>query len=280
MKKFTLLFTALILIGMFANSQEIVLAGWTFPGSSAESDTGVIVNMGNEIATLGGTSDLDFKNGLESKAAQVTGWDDGMDVKAWVIEISTANFENLTISSVQQSGGNDPGPKNYKLQYSIESDNWVNIPDGVILCENDWTTSAVENLALPSECNNVELVKIRWIMTSNDASGGGGTVAATGKNKIDNVFIRGEVINAINDYTSLNSINIFPNPTSGVVNIKADDEVEMIQVYSPYGGLVMTIELNRAEVKFDLTGLPKGSYFLKTKFRDNASMVVNKIVIN
>lgn len=280
MKNFTLLLAALILIGMFANSQEIVVVGWTFPGSSAESDTGAVVNMGREIATSGGTSEIDFKNGLESKAAQVTGWDDGMDVKAWVIEISTTNFENLTISSVQQSGGNDPGPKDYKLQYSIESDNWADIPDGAILCENDWTTSAVENLALPSECNNVELLKIRWIMASNEASGSGGSVAETGKNKIDNIFIKGEVINAINDYTRLKTVNIFPNPTSGIVNIESNDEIEMIQVYNTYGSLVRTIELNRAEVQFDFTGLPKGSYFLKVKFRDSKSLVINKIVIN
>jgi len=67
--------------------------------------------VGQEIFTMGGTSGIEFKNGLDTKAAQVTEWDNGMDVKAWVIEISTENFENLTISSIQQSGGNDPGPK-------------------------------------------------------------------------------------------------------------------------------------------------------------------------
>ena len=279
MNKFTLLISCLLFINLGINAQEIVVAGWTFPNQSAEADTGVEVNTGAEIFTVGGTSDIDFKNGLESKAAQVTEWNDGMDTKAWVIEISTANFENLTISSLQQSGGNDPGPRDYKLQYSIESEVWIDIPDGTIIAENDWTTSAIENLALPTECNDNEMLQIRWLMTSNEASGSGGAVLESGKNKIENVFVRGEVINGVNDFSTESQISVYPNPTNGMLKVSSENEIEMIQVFTIFGEVKRTLKMSNTEIKIDLTDLPDGVYFLTTTFKNNASQQINKISI-
>jgi len=61
MKKIKLLFTGLMLFSFYSNAQDIVIAGWTFPGSSAVADTGLTVNLENEISTMGGTSDIEFK---------------------------------------------------------------------------------------------------------------------------------------------------------------------------------------------------------------------------
>ena len=180
---------------------------------------------------MGGTSEIQFKNGLETKAAQASEWDNGMNTKAWYVEITTTGYENLSISSVQQSGGTDPGPKDYKLQYSIEDEVWIDIPGGSIMVENDCTTSAVENLPLPEACNDMPSLKIRWVMTSNEASGGSGTVLETGKDKIDNIFIKGDLINTI--YSSvIDFLSVYPNPTSEKISIDSKAKIEAIQLIS------------------------------------------------
>jgi len=279
MNKFTLLISCLLFINLGINAQEIVLAGWTFPGSSAGADEGTETNIGSEIFTMGGTSDIDFKNGLESKAAQVTEWNDGMDIKAWVIEVSTVNFESLTISSLQQSGGNDPGPKDFKLQYSIENDVWVDIPGGTITTANDWTSSAVENLALPVECNDKEMLQIRWVMTSNEASGSGGAVLESGKNKIENVFVRGEVINGINDLSLESQINVYPNPSNGLINLGSDLKIESVQVLSIIGKVERIINFSGFNEILDFRDLPKGNYILRIKMANESELISKKVSI-
>ena len=111
MNKLILLITGLIIVNFSLNAQQIVIAGWTFPDNSAVADTGITDNLEAEVMTMGGTSEIQFKNGLETKAAQASEWDNGMNTKAWYVEITTTGYENLSISSVQQSGGTDPGPK-------------------------------------------------------------------------------------------------------------------------------------------------------------------------
>jgi len=120
MKRFTLIIVIIFMMIGFVHTQNEVIVGWTFPGNSAVADTGINVNLEKEIYTIGGTSEIEFKNGFETKAVQASGWEDGMDSKAWVVSFSTQGYSDLIISSMQSSGGNDPGPKDFKLQYSIE----------------------------------------------------------------------------------------------------------------------------------------------------------------
>jgi hypothetical protein len=278
MNKLLRLMAGLIILNLHVYSQEIVIVGWTFPGQSAIADTGITTNLTAEVITMGGTSDIEFKNGLETKAAQASGWNEGMDSKAWLIEITTLGYNNLTLSSVQQSGGNDPGPKDYKLQYSIEADVWVDIAGGTITVENDWTTSAVDNLPLPEACHDVELLKLRWVMASNEASGGSGTVLETGKDKIDNIFIRGDVINAIHEPT-VPSLQIYPNPTSGVINISTESDIEAIQLISLDGQLVKKMKINQGFINIDLSELGKGIYFIQTRIKGVEALQIDRIIV-
>lgn len=278
MNKFVLLIAALFFISLGSNSQVLVV-GWTFPGSMAGATEGIEANIGQEIYTMGGTSDIEFKNGLETKAAQVTEWDNGIDVKAWVVEITTSDFENLTISSIQQSGGNDPGPKDFKLQYSIQTDVWVDIVGGEISVENDWTTSAVENLALPTECEEQELLKLRWLMASNEASGAGGDVLETGKSKIDDILIHGELIDGINNPETLSSLSIYPNPTQGNVALVSDKNIENVQLISLTGQVVKSLNSNSPILNLNLSNLPKGTYFLLTKVKGNDIIEQSKLIV-
>lgn len=277
--KFTLFFTLMLAFQLGLMSQGTLVAGWTFPGNSAVADTGLAINLDKEITTMGGTSALDFKNGYTTKAAQVTEWQDGMDAKAWVIAVSTEGYESLTISSRQQSGGNEPGPKDYKLQFSVDlGSSWTDVESGAIAVENDWETSFVENLPLPEDCDNQSELMIRWVMTTNEASGGAGTVLESGKSKIDEIFVRGEIINAVGEIVN-RQIAIGPNPATDYISIQSNDEIKSVMIFDINGRLVNEVNVFGTAHTIDLSGMEKGLYFISLLDRANSVISSEKIVI-
>jgi len=279
MKKFTLLLAICAAITVNAYSQGVLLAGWTFPGNSLVADTGLNLILDNEISTMGGTSAIELKNGFSTKAPQVTGWDLGMENKAWLVKVKSTGYNNLTVSSRQQSGGNDPGPKNYKIQFSIDNGNsWSEVIGGEITVENDWTTSYVNKLALPADCNNRDEFWIRWVMALNIASGTGGAVTAEGKSKIDNIFIHGEKVNGLEAHVSA-SFNIFPNPATQFVEISAKSSITDIFISDIRGNVILQKDLHNQLERIDISGLSKGTYMVSIKTRDSNELMIQKIVI-
>jgi len=206
MKKILTILTVLLMVSC-KNEAQNVLAQWTFPtgtATDANPDGGIAANS-TKVLSAFGTSAIDFsKNGYTNKAAQTTAWENGMNTKYLQIEVNTVGYNAITLSSRQQSGGANPGPKDFKLQYKIgESGVWTDIVGGTITAANDWTTSAVNNLALPAECDNQTSVFIRWILTSN-TNVSGGTIATNGATKIDEIYVNGLPANAINEQTAIN----------------------------------------------------------------------------
>ncbi len=281
MKIVALLFSGLILINLSLYSQDIVLAGWTFPGSSALADTGLVMNLENEIITLGGTSEIEFKNGFETKAAQASEWNDGMDIKAWVVYLSTVGYDNLTLSSLQSSGGNDPGPKDFKIQYSVDEGlSWMNIENGEISVENDWETGVLDNLPLPENCFDQNQLQIRWLMASNEASGNGGNVLESGKSKIDEIYIRGVKISAIVEFHSNVQLDIFPNPANNYVDIQSESIIQSIIISEITGKILLQKEACAFTERIDISGLSKGTYFITIKYKESQNLSCHKLVIN
>ncbi|MEZ5197722.1 MAG: T9SS type A sorting domain-containing protein [Bacteroidales bacterium] len=280
MKKFTLFFAILFILCSASFAQEEVLVGWTFPENSAIADTGITVNLDKEVITLGGTSAIEFKNGFTTKAAQASGWNDGMDLKAWAISFSTEGYSVLSISSMQTSGGNDPGPKDFKIQYSIDSGvSWMDVPNGGVVVENDWTTGVVVNLELPSECNDKAEVQIRWVMTSNEASGSGGAVLESGKSKIDEIYVRGDKISGIADNSIGIVMEIGPNPTSNFLTMKSNVKMQNIILSDISGKILLNSTVNSCFEVVYLPQLPKGLYLLSIAIKDNDHIFKRKIVL-
>jgi hypothetical protein len=230
MKNRYTLISIVFLLVFNVHAQDEMVAGWTFPGNALTADTGAAANLSQEIYTVGGTSDIELKNGFDTKAAQASGWNEGMDQKGWVAALNTQGFSNLTISSRQQSGGNDPGPKYFRLQYSTDGgSSWIDLEGGDITVENDWETAFVDQLSLPEDCENLELLMIRWLMASNEASGSGGNVQDNGKSKIDDVFIRGEIMNAVSESEIFNSI-VSTGPKKGIIRIQSKKTIRSFLV--------------------------------------------------
>lgn len=276
MKKITLLCTIWSCAIALAFAQEEMVAGWTFPGNSLAADTGIAINLSQEFLTMGETSPIELKNGYTTKAAQASGWNDGMNTKAWVITLSTKGYVNLTLSSRQQSGGTDPGPEFFKLQYSIDGGAvWENIPGGEITVQNDWETSNVDLLELPEACNDLDALKVRWLMTSNEASGAGGLVQENGKSKIDEVFIRGEMINSVATIR-IHDFAILPNPSGRSITIRSQDKMKHVFIRSLDGKLIREVKASKNILVVDLAELPSGCLIVVTVVPDSRAAPVSK----
>ncbi|SMP18959.1 T9SS type A sorting domain-containing protein [Chryseobacterium profundimaris] len=63
--------------------------------------------------------------------------------------------------------------------------------------------------------------------------------------------------------SSKKETNIYPNPTSGPLTIKATENTKF-DIYSEAGQLVKTIEAKKGENQADITELPRGVYMVKS----------------
>ena len=267
----------MLFCGIAVFSQEIVVE-WNFPNESADSiaDGGIEANLAKIITTNGGTSALDYKNGATTKAAQVTNWDNGTELKCWVVEFTSENYGSLMLSSKMSSGGNNPGPRDFRVDYKVgEGGEWTEVPNSTIVTANDWETGVLENLPLPDECTNRPMIYLRWIMTS-DTSTAGELVEANGKLKIDDILIFGTDVSNIEDWES-NKINIFPNPFTSIITIKNTVEVNRCQIFDMSGRMVSSIKIEDGQ-QLNLSHLKSGVYNIQL-FDEKGNFVVSRKLI-
>ena len=103
MKKITLI-TVLLIIALvgtiqFSSSAQDTIVKWTFPTNTGFADGGTLSsNLEQEIQTAGGTSEIQFKNGATTKAAEASGWDNGANEKKWKVEFETTGYTNIRLS--------------------------------------------------------------------------------------------------------------------------------------------------------------------------------------
>jgi len=93
----------------------------------------------------------------------------------------------------------------------------------------------------------------------------------------DTVYISGQ--NGINEKDLAKSINVFPNPSNGKVNVNsALSKVENISVYNVLGALVKEEKETTFNNEVDLSTLTNGIYIIKVK--TEAGVITKKITIN
>ncbi|MBU1010260.1 MAG: T9SS type A sorting domain-containing protein [Bacteroidetes bacterium] len=279
MKQIFTLVIMLLLVNVLSAQTE-TLAKWTFPNDNLGdtiAEEASALNTTAYLTTTGGTGAISMKNGVTTKAAQADGWDNGQGTKAWQIALCTTGYEHLSLSSKQQSGNTDPGPRDFKIQYKIgQLREWTDVENGTLTVLNDWTSGALNALPLPAEVNNHEIVFIRWILTS-DSDINGNTLTTAGKTKIDDILVTGEVLTGINEPTLLSSVSLWPNPCNGQFNINAKQSVKLISVFNNLGQVVENIQLQNNDAALTLS-LPEGMYVVVTTLADD-SRHAQKLVV-
>jgi len=257
-----ILFTIIALLGVISLSSQTLLVEWTFPDNSADeiADDGIPDNLDKIIFTEGGTSAIQYKNGLETKAAQATDWDNGIYTKGWVISLVTTGYADLKLNSIQQSGGNDPGPKDWIIQYKIgTAGNWTDVTGNEYFVQNDWTSGAIVDLALPQDCDNQPLVFIRWLVTTNVASDSS-VLLNTGKSKIDNISIFGVPSQSVQSIDYNKIVNVYPNPAIDYLSISNTRNISSVKIINQFGAEVINSGLENDRI--EVSGLASGIYFL------------------
>ncbi len=83
----------------------------------------------------------------------------------------------------------------------------------------------------------------------------------------------------INNYTLDNAVTVFPNPTTGIIQIKnAECRMENVEVYDAYGKLLNVMSVNDHTATLNLNGYAKGTYFVRVT--TERGIVTKRVVKN
>ncbi|MFV0393707.1 MAG: CehA/McbA family metallohydrolase, partial [Coprobacillaceae bacterium] len=171
---------------VLADSTKTDISGWTFnenPTFPADSNVGENLTATVDTNANGRDSITRSSDG----SIYLTGWD--VD-KYWEFNLDTTGYEDITFTTKTRSSGS--GPKNWKLVYSVDGGGtWVDIDNSSI--ENANTLSErYSNFALPEAMENQANVKLRMVVTTNDAVNAGATInTSSGTARIGDVMFRG-----------------------------------------------------------------------------------------
>lgn len=220
LKTFTL-FAGLLFLASSGWGQEAI-ASWDFEnetkrvaGLPYSADVGAgtfnLVGAGPAVTWPAGTG------GTGTFAVSSSNWHDGVDSKWWVIHTSTTGYSNLKISSKQQSS--NTGPKDFKAQFSINGNDWYDISD--ITVANNFTTGVLDQLALPSACEDQSSLYLRWVVTST-TSVNSGLVASGGTSRIDDIVLVGTLT------TEAPFITVAPTTLSGFTYLEDEGPSQIL----------------------------------------------------
>ena len=171
---------------------------WNFPNTSANitADGGIAANSTKTITRSTSVVAPAFATtgagGGTDKCASSTGWNDALTTNDyWSVEFTTLGYTNIKVSS-KQSGASTAAPKNFTLYYSPDGGanfyGLIDIPP--MATANNWTQGVINNIALPSSCDNQASVMLLWLKTTN-VSMAGGAVTAAALTLIDDIYVSG-----------------------------------------------------------------------------------------
>lgn len=111
--------------------------------------------------------------------------------------VSTEGYENITFSA--KLGGTNKGPKNWKLQYSLDGSTFTDIENAAYsITANKTMETAFNDISLPADCDNQSTVYIRMIVTQN-LSIGGSTILnqMSGDAAVNNIKVCGASLSVV-----------------------------------------------------------------------------------
>ncbi len=183
MKNFFTLIAALLLFSakVAAQTRTTIVS---FDGTTTIATGGVATNSAQAVSTNSGS--ITFTNPCTTSTCRSQGWDGGNGTKYWLIGANTTGFTALQISFTQRSS--DTGPRDFKLQYSINGTTWTDVGSVQTLISN--TCVKTNNLILPSGVEQQLTLQLRWIMTSN-VSVNLGVVQNNGGSNITDILVTG-----------------------------------------------------------------------------------------
>jgi len=88
----------------------------------------------------------------------------------------------------------------------------------------------------------------------------------------DNYYFYKTDAAAVNDIEEL-KLSVYPNPTSDLVNIKSQSNIETLQVYSLSGKRLIEMSPNTTDVQMDISSLSSGAYLINVTTDESARTI-------
>lgn len=185
-----------------------ILAAWTFPVKYVTGDVpnANIYSANNEGKRISWTSTGNATNPIPygSNAPfsiTSTGWESGVYKKYWQIEVDATGFTDITLSSRNYASGN--GPRFLAVQYRFDEEGeWISVPNGDITLPAT-THVNLNDLQLPSACNNQPQLFIRWVVSGSVRSNVGAAdyyVTSGGTSWIGDIYVNGKKSDLISEF--------------------------------------------------------------------------------
>jgi type IX secretion system substrate protein len=191
------------------------------------------------------------------------------------------------------NGGSDDGLADTPPEGNYHYYNWPDtIPGGTYYdeCRYDGGTGGIDTqqslygIASHDYMNYVDDIAM-FMFTTDQAAVMAAQVAPTGENYSltqNPTLLNWSAKTAVATVTAENSLNIFPNPTTGIVSIVFDnsaDELRQVNVFNMVGQEVLNVmEVQRnGYYSIDLSGMSKGMYFINCTFATGT--VTRKILL-
>jgi len=91
-----------------------------------------------------------------------------------------------------------------------------------------------------------------------------------------NIYFTTNCTVTMNKFSTLNTLNIYPNPVKDLININNADNTTL-EIMNTKGQLIFSKELNSNHEQIDISNFNKGIYFVKVQ--SGESMKVEKLLI-
>lgn len=147
-----------------ATGDRYVITAWNYGAGSGTnsmpSNAGEAVWSGNvqlAIGTFGSTKGSIQANSWSNAAQSLT------------FSFTTKGFSDILHSG--QTTSSNTGPKNFKVQYSLNGTDYTDC--GTFVVPGTSLGDAPVNVALPAACDNQELVYVRWVLKDTESLNGG-----------------------------------------------------------------------------------------------------------
>jgi hypothetical protein len=193
----TILLATVNLQAQSLNDTNGALAVWNFQDTTQLATAAVHTNEGGiltgQLASWSGIAGLNYPAGNGSANSwSANGWDVG---DYWQFSVDATGYMALQVGWDQVSS--TTGPRDFDLRWSTNGVDFTTFVSYVVLSNAApaWTSSSYTNkysyrydLSSVTALDNSPSVVFRLVQTST-TSATGGTVASTGTDRIDNVFV-------------------------------------------------------------------------------------------
>lgn len=203
---------------------NVNLVGWTFPNTNSYNLESVSANITSANNTNQSFVSYQRFSVVDNKA--VVGIQNG-SVPFWEISVNTIGNSNVWVRSVQTS--TNRGPRYFRLQYNITTDNnnWVFFGSRIDVNAN----AGAVNVELPAPCNNKTNVKIRWIMDGT-VSAGGDQVNPSGSTTIDDIYVYSQnSATYVQPYQNFNVGNVTSETIDNILPITTNPAIAPLTTY-------------------------------------------------